>query len=130
MMTAAKTLGNLNGALPQARGENGYNAMKLAEVMGLSLDELATILNRHVTGLRRNPESTKLQGELTDLVTLAHLMITLESEAYLRWWLRAPIPELRYRTPLSLLLNADGQTQNPADELLGRLNAVLSGEGQ
>lgn len=96
---------HLRPALDGATGPSGrYNARRVAELMGVSLRELAALLGRDVSALSRAPESVSLQEPLRPLVTVLDLVgRTGASGDAVRAWLRSPIPGLGYAVPLELL---------------------------
>lgn len=108
------------------RGQNGYNALNIAELLGMSSSEMADYLKIDVSGMRKNPESAKTQARLTKLVALADIVIISESAEYLRAWLRSPNPAMGYRTPADRLL----KEENAAEQMLEQIISVLSGQGQ
>ena len=112
--------------LEDARSDDGYHALQVAEILGLSVPELATYLDRDPAGLRRNPTSAKLQLKLGRLAALADVVILSENREYLRHWLRAPNPAMRYRVPLQRLL----EEPQAADLMIEQIVSVLSGQGQ
>lgn len=82
------------------------DAVRLAETLGFSSEEMAQILKRTSRGLRKNPDSDKLQD---DMVKLESLIVRLRylldgSIEYVRIWLRSPHPILGGDTPMSCLL--------------------------
>jgi hypothetical protein len=83
-----------------------YHALRLASTLALSTEEMARVVGRTPRGLRKNPDSGRLQGELADLVALTSRLRELldGSIEYVRIWLRAPHPDLGGRSPLSYLV--------------------------
>lgn len=101
------------------------NARHLADVMGLSIRELAQIVHRHPSSLYRRPCGNEaLQKRLQVIAELAGLVITVESAQYLRNWLRAPLPILHGRCPVEVMREDGG-----SEELIDTIHAVLSGQG-
>jgi hypothetical protein len=86
-----------------------YDALRLAEALALSTDEMARILGRTPRGLRKNPDSLRLQEDMAELVLLTSRLRELldGSIEYARIWLRAPHPDLGGRTPLSYLVEGN-----------------------
>ena len=83
-----------------------YDALRLADILALSTEEMARVLRRTPRGLRKNPDSPRLQAELAEVVALTSRLRELldGSIEYVRIWLRAPHPDLGGRTPLSYLV--------------------------
>jgi hypothetical protein len=81
------------------------DAVRFANVMGITLPEMAKIVNRTPRGLQKNPASVKLQEKLTRLMPIYIGLLDRfdRSDEYVRIWLRAPHPDLGNRTPLSCL---------------------------
>lgn len=86
-----------------------YDALRLADALALSTDEMARILGRTPRGLRKNPDSPRLQEDMAELVLLTSRLRELldGSIEYVRIWLRAPHPDLGGRTPLSYLVEGN-----------------------
>ena len=100
------------------------NARNLADVLGLSVRELAEIVHRHPSSLYRRPCGDEtLQIRLRVIAELAALVTKAESAEYLRNWLRAPLPILLGRRPVEVMLEEGG-----SEELIGTIHAVLSGQ--
>ena len=83
-----------------------YDALRLAATLALSTEEMARALGRTPRGLRKTPDSARLQDDLGQLVALTGRLRELldGSIEYVRIWLRAPHPDLGGRTPLSYLV--------------------------
>ena len=97
------------------------NARDLADVMGLSVRELAEIAHRHPSSLYRRPCGNEaLQNRLRVIAELAALVTEAESAEYLRNWLRAPLPILHGRRPIEVMGEEGGSA-----ELIGTIHAVL-----
>ncbi|WP_407572843.1 hypothetical protein [Deinococcus altitudinis] len=93
------------------------NARHLADVMGLSVRELAKIVNRHPSSLYRRPnDNDALQKRLRPIAELVALVTMLESAEYLRSWLRAPLP--------IKVIHEDGGSE----ALIDTIHAVLGGQ--
>lgn len=112
--------------LEDARSDGAYNALLIAEILGMSVPEMATYLGRDPAGLRRKPTSPRIQLKLGGLAALADVVILSENREYLRNWLRTPNPAMRYRIPLQRLL----EEPQAADLMLEQIVSVLSGQGQ
>jgi hypothetical protein len=83
-----------------------YDALRLAGALALSTEEMARVLGRSPRGLRKTPDSPRLQEPMAELVGLTGRLRELldGSIEYVRIWLRAPHPDLGGRSPLSYLL--------------------------
>lgn len=113
--------------LPTTLGDRGYNALKLAEILGMSSQEIAQYLDCSNVALRKNPEGKKIQPGLIALVTLADMVIISESLEYLRRWLRAPNMAMMYRVPINRLII---EHKEGAESMIEQIHSVLSGQGQ
>lgn len=73
-----------------------FDAIRLAETLGLSVPEMAELLGYTPRGLRANPSSKNLQDKLGELVGLTiRLMEELDGRIEnVRIWLHAPHPAL------------------------------------
>jgi uncharacterized protein (DUF2384 family) len=83
------------------------NAFAIADVLGLSKDEIATYVGYTVRGLTNNPASKRAQPQLQRLHAILERTRDLFADRTLehaRIWLKAPHPTLGYRTPMTLLL--------------------------
>jgi len=81
------------------------DAERIAEVFGLTITELARVLGRDQSGLRKYPQSGSLQEPLRELEALGlHLYRVFGDLATARMWLRAPNPVLAEEAPLAYLL--------------------------
>lgn len=111
-------------ATPPTTVDVPLNACHLADVMGLSVLELAKIVHRHPSSLYRQPCGNEaLQDRLRVIDELAALVIEAESAEYLRNWLRAPLPILHGRRPIEVMREEGG-----SEELIGTIHAVLGGQ--
>jgi hypothetical protein len=101
-----------------------YDALRIAESLGLSAAEMAHMLGWTSRGVRKNPASPRLQEPLTRLMATVTMLRELldGSMPYVRVWLRAPHPALAGRTPLSYLL--DGQV-GPVEDFV---RAIAAGQ--
>lgn len=81
------------------------DAKRFAAVTGITIAEMAKILERTPRGLQKNPTAPTLQEKLSRMITLyVALLDTFDrSDEYVRIWLRAPHPDLGNRTPISCL---------------------------
>lgn len=96
------------------REENGkLSAKRIAELFGVSLTQLATLLGRSKQAVSKTPDAAALQPGLLDFARIAQLRAPLESDAAFRQWLRTPSRLLEQRTPLEWIL--DGRVKIVAD---------------
>ncbi len=96
----------LSHALTPARNpQNGrLDARRLGDFLGLNVTEIARILQRDPSGLRKRPDSDALQASMTEIEQLAVRVRQLTGdEGYTRMWFHTPNPALSGRTPLKLL---------------------------
>lgn len=99
-----------------------YDARKVAEYMGLSLRDVARLLQRDVSVLSRNGDTERLQAGLRPIVIVLDLISSTDAPPHaIRTWLRSPIPGLGYRVPLEMI--REGQTE----ELIDTLTRVVEG---
>jgi hypothetical protein len=82
-----------------------YDALRLAEILAVSTAEMAEILGYTPRGLRKNPDSERLQEKLVRLISLVQrLRENLDgSMEYVRIWLKAPHPALDGSRPLDYI---------------------------
>ena len=82
------------------------DALRLAQTLAISTEEIAQILDYTARGVRANPDSVRIQPQLGELVNLINRLRRLfdGSLEHVRIWLKAPHPLLADRTPLSYLL--------------------------
>jgi Protein of unknown function (DUF2384) len=82
------------------------DALRLAQTLAISTEEMAQILDYTARGVRANPDSVRIQPQLGELVKLVNRLRRLfdGSLEHTRIWLKAPHPLLANRTPLSYLL--------------------------
>lgn len=87
--------------------QNGkLDAERVACAFGLTMKELAQIVQRDQSGLKKHPTSDSLQASLLALDELGlHLREVFGSLEVGRMWLRAPNPVLDGQAPLRYLLN-------------------------
>jgi putative toxin-antitoxin system antitoxin component (TIGR02293 family) len=97
----------------------------LAQQFGVTLKELATLLQLSESTLHRLRRQTTLAGVTAERVELLRgvfqhgLRVYGGDELALRDWLRYPLGELDGRTPLQTLTTIAGFTQ--VDDVLGRI---------
>ena len=98
---------------------------RLAHQLGVTLKELAPLLQRSESTLHRLRQQTTLAGPTAERVELLSgiiqhgLRVYGGDESALRDWLRYPLGELDGRTPLQTLTTIAGFTQ--VDDVLGRI---------
>ena len=82
-----------------------YNAMRLAELLAITPKQMGAIVGYTSAGIRKNPDSEKLQGKLEQLTTLVtRLKGQLGGNlSYVKIWLKAPHPALENQSPLSIM---------------------------
>ena len=84
------------------------DARRTAHTFGLSLRELAQVVQRDASGLSKHPTSDRLQPSLQALDDLAlQLRDTFGALDTARMWLRAPNPVLADQPPITYLLRGD-----------------------
>ena len=98
---------------------------RLASQLGVTLKELAPLLQLSESTLHRLRQQTMLAGPTAERVELLSgiiqhgLRVYGGDESALRDWLRYPLGELDGRTPLQTLTTIAGFTQ--VDDVLGRI---------
>lgn len=81
------------------------DALRMAEVFGLTQKEMAQALGRDPAGLKRHPASANLQVSLSDFEALGvHLREVFGNIETGRMWLRAPNPMLSGKPPVTYML--------------------------
>ena len=106
---------------------NGLDAQlnQLAQQLGVTLKELAPLLQVSESTLHRLRRQTNLSGPTAERVELLQqviqhgLRVYADDEQALRDWLRYPLGELDGRTPLQTLTTIAGFTQ--VNDVLGRI---------
>ena len=81
------------------------DALKLAHTLAVSAPQMARMVGYTPAGLRKNPDSERLQARLHELVGLTGRIRALfdGNLSHVLIWLKAPHPDLEGRSPLSLL---------------------------
>lgn len=98
---------------------------QLAQQLGVTLKELAPLLQVSESTLHRLRRQTTLAGPTAERVDLLNgvirhgLRVYSDDESALHDWLRYPLGELDWRTPLQTLTTIAGFTQ--VDDVLGRI---------
>ena len=82
-----------------------FDALRFAREFGFNANDMARMLHRTASGIRKNPDAVSLQVDLSRLVRLVRDLSPFldDSLANVRIWLHAPHPELGDRTPLEFL---------------------------
>ncbi|MGK7932707.1 MAG: COP23 domain-containing protein [Microcystaceae cyanobacterium] len=108
-MTTTVGLGLLKHTIPETHDPKTglIDGILFADILGLSHEEMAKLLDRTVAGLRKNPTSDKLQPTLLKLYVLTIKLRGLSDDSIekVRIYLHSPHPDLNYQTPLSYLLD-------------------------
>ncbi len=78
------------------------DALRLADTLALSTTQMAQIMGYTPSGLRKNPDSERLQDRLSEMVDLVRRLKTVfeGNLEFARIWLKAPHPDLAGKTPL------------------------------
>ena len=81
------------------------DALRLADTLAVSTPRMARIVGYTPAGLRKNPDSERLQPKLHELVELVRRLRVLFGGdlSYALIWLKAPHPDLEGKTPLGCL---------------------------
>lgn len=93
----------LDHALTPARNPQSgrLDAKRLGDYLGLNVTDIARILRRDPSGLRKRPDSETLQAPMTEIERLAVRVRDLTGdEGYTRMWFHTPNPALSGTTPL------------------------------
>jgi len=87
---------------------------RLAGALHMEVGDLAELARVHRNTVTGNPESSKLQGAMRDIVRVlaAAYEVNEDRDAAVYWFLNCPISEFDYRTPSELVRE-------------GRVDAVL-----
>ena len=94
-------------ATPSAHSrESGrYDAKAIAQLLGLSVSDVAKIIRERPDSVRRRPDARSYQTGLGDLARLiGWLGRVFKDNATMRMWLNASNDELGGRSPLSVML--------------------------
>jgi uncharacterized protein (DUF2384 family) len=101
----------LKHLLPQIQHQNtGYfDALKIAQTLHISLEDMAKAIGMTARALRGNPTSAKAQAPLTRIVAIIQRTRELfnGSLEYALIWLRAPHPDLGYRTAMNCIIQGN-----------------------
>ena len=90
-----------------------YDARGIAELLDVSVADVARIIQEHPDSVRRRPDARRYQGGFRDLARLlVWLRRALKNDSSIRMWLNASSEELGGKSPLDLML-------------IGRLNVVM-----
>jgi hypothetical protein len=82
-----------------------FDALRLADTLAISTNQMAQILGSSPSGLRKNADSEKLQAKLEQLTQMMQRLKSLMSGRmdYALIWLKAPHPDLAGQSPLHCL---------------------------
>jgi hypothetical protein len=101
-----------------------YDARGLAELLGVSVADVARIIKEHPDSVRRRPDARRYQSGFRDLARLlVWLRRALKSDSSIRMWLNAASEELGGKSPLELMLS--GRLGVVTDQVY----AAMSGQG-
>jgi hypothetical protein len=99
--------GHLTAPLPQLHDERSgrVDARKVAEHIGVPLEQLAVALGASYTAVLEAPDAEPLQHDLRSIKrSLEILDQVIGNDDTVRAWLRSPHPDLGKRTPLEVIL--------------------------
>ncbi len=86
------------------------NAIKIAQLFGLPIRQLAILLNDLPQTVHKTPASKHLQNKLLLFERIARgLALVDHSKNNFRRWLNAPNLELNNKTPKEVILSGDGE---------------------
>lgn len=99
-----------------------YDALKLASILVISVEEMSKALDTTGRGLRKNPDSPKLQARMARIVQIVQNTRELfqGSLEYARIWLKSPHPALDLQSPLALIQNDHIEAVEDLLELIQR----------
>ena len=99
-----------------------YDALRLASILVVSVEEMASILEVTGRGLRKNPDSPKLQARLARVVRIVQNTRELfqGSLEYTRIWLKSPHPALEHQSPLAVIQDGHIEAVEDLLELIQR----------
>ena len=82
-----------------------YDALRLAELLAITPKQMAAIVGYTSAGIRKNPDSERLQGRLEQLTNVVtRLKDQLDGNlSYVKIWLKAPHPALENQSPLAVM---------------------------
>ncbi len=103
--------GALQHMAPLLHAHNGrLDARAVSTLYGVSLASLSRALGRSEQAVHKTPTSPGIQSGLRVYERIAAMLLRLTgSEIGLRTWMQASNPELEEETPLTLLLNGEGE---------------------
>jgi hypothetical protein len=98
-------------------GTSRLSATRIADVLGLQHQDLATLAGVHRNTVRTHPESPKLQAALRDLMRVLSAATTLQPDTARAFFMvkNEPIPAFRHKTLLQLV--QEGRTEDAIDYL-------------
>jgi uncharacterized protein (DUF2384 family) len=99
-----------------------YDALKLASILVISVEDMSKALDATGRGLRKNPDSPKLQARMARIVQIVQNTRELfqGSLEYARIWLKSPHPALDLQSPLALIQNDNIEAVGDLLELIQR----------
>jgi hypothetical protein len=101
-------------ATADLREPNGnLSARKIADLFGISMNQLASWLGRSRQTLTKTPDADSLQPDLGFFERVARLRAVLRNDDDFRKWLRMAHPDVVAKNPLELM--AKGEWQALAD---------------
>jgi uncharacterized protein (DUF2384 family) len=93
----------------QHQSTGHFDAVKIAQTLHLSLEDMAKAVGMTARALRGNPTSAKAQAPLTRIVAIVQrtreLFVGSLENALI--WLRAPHPDLGYRTAMNCIIEGN-----------------------
>jgi CheY-like chemotaxis protein len=118
-----KLAGSIEVLMPELHSPSGrMNAAAIAKFLDVPLSEVAAALHINYAALHKTPDSPSAQPTL---VLFKHILVILTDmlggRTIVRAWLNSPHPDLKNRTPISVML--DGH----ADAVLTILENALAG---
>jgi putative toxin-antitoxin system antitoxin component (TIGR02293 family) len=99
-----------------------YHALRLATLLAISVEEMAQVLGVSGRGLRKNPDSPKLQARLARMVQVVQNTRDLfqGSLEYARIWLKSPHPALDGQSPFALIQQGNLEAVEDLLEMIQR----------
>jgi hypothetical protein len=109
--TAPNPHSALRHTVPHLHASSGrLDAREVSALYGVSLAALARALGRSEQAVHKTPTAPGIQPALRVYERIAAILLHLTgSETGLRTWMQASNPELEDETPMTLLLNGEGE---------------------